>query len=198
MRKFIVKICLGCLRLFAIPRNWVYCRLKGVRYDFTWTFCGLPLIQKRHGAKIEIGRYFKACSDPRKNSLGVFQKVMIKASLPGAVIEVGNHVGMSGCTISASRSVLIGNYVMIGSGAIITDSDAHPLDYRRRREGCFGQMASVVIEDDVFIGTRAIILKGVRVGRGSVIGAGAVVVRSVPANSVVVGNPARVVKELVA
>ncbi len=52
----------------------------------------------------------------------------------------------------------------------------------------------VVIEDDVWIGTRAIILPGVRVGAGSIIGAGAVVTKSVPPYSIVAGNPARVVK----
>ena len=57
-------------------------------------------------------------------------------------------------------------------------------------------MAAVVIEDGAFIGARCIILKGVRIGRGSVIGAGSVVSRDVPAGVIAAGNPAKVVKEL--
>jgi len=106
---------------------------------------------------------------------------------------IGNNVGISGCTISASVSITIGNHVLVGSGAIITDGDAHPVDPDERRTGMTGVRAPVVVEDDVFIGARSIILKGVTIGRGSVIGAGAVVARDVPPYSVAVGNPARIV-----
>ena len=58
----------------------------------------------------------------------------------------------------------------------------------------FSDLAPVIIEDDVWIGARAIILPGVIIGKGSVIGAGAVVAKSIPPYSVAVGNPARVVK----
>jgi acetyltransferase-like isoleucine patch superfamily enzyme len=62
-----------------------------------------------------------------------------------------------------------------------------------RRAGYGGASRPIVIEDDVFIGARAIILKGVTIGKGCVVGAGAVVAKSVPPYSVVVGNPAKVV-----
>ena len=111
----------------------------------------------------------------------------------GARVEIGDNVGISGCTISAGKSIIIGNNVLIGSGAVITDGDAHPIDPIERRNGGRGERKPVVIGDDVFIGARAIILKGVTVGVGSVIGAGAVVAKDVPPYSVAVGNPARVV-----
>jgi len=54
----------------------------------------------------------------------------------------------------------------------------------------------IVIEDNVWLGGGAILLPGVRIGRNAVVGAGAVVTRSVPANTVVAGNPARVIREI--
>lgn len=84
---------------------------------------------------------------------------------------------------------------MIGAGACIWDTDFHPLDPHQRREHQTRDASSapVCIEGDVFIGARALILKGVRIGWGAVIGAGAVVTKHVEACQIVAGNPARVV-----
>lgn len=178
----------------CFPRDWLFCRWHGFNWDPGWRLRGLPLVQRAGaGSRISIGRAFNACSDPRHNVLGVFQRVVIKTSGVGACVVIGNDVGISGCTISAARSITIGDRVLIGSGCLITDGDAHPIDPAARRAGSAGAVAPVVIEDDVFIGARAIILKGVTIGRGSVVGAGSVVTKSVPAFSVAAGNPARVV-----
>jgi acetyltransferase-like isoleucine patch superfamily enzyme len=67
----------------------------------------------------------------------------------------------------------------------------------RRRDILAGARAAVVIEDDVFVGMHSLILKGVRLGAGSVIGAGSVVTRDVPAGALVAGNPARIVRRAV-
>ncbi|MBM4164979.1 MAG: acyltransferase, partial [Lentisphaerae bacterium] len=96
-------------------------------------------------------------------------------------------------TITAVQSVRIGDRVLLGSGCLITDNDAHPIDPEARRRGGGGVARPVVLESDVFIGARAILLKGVTIGRGSVVGAGSVVTKSVPAFSICAGNPARVV-----
>jgi acetyltransferase-like isoleucine patch superfamily enzyme len=73
------------------------------------------------------------------------------------------------------------------------DSDGHPLGPVARRALKKPKTAPVVIDEDAFIGARAIILKGVHIGRGAVIGAGAVVAADVPELSIVAGNPARTV-----
>ena len=178
--------------LFAKPRDAIYCLVKGIKWHYTWRFNGLPLIRKRKGGQIEIGRNFTANSAFASNSLGVFQRCIVSAGA-GACIRIGNHVGISGVTIHAAKSIFIGNYVMIGSGALITDTDAHPLNPERRRLGGGGCSKPIVIEDDVFIGARAIVLKGVTLGHGCVVGAGAVVTKDVVAGCVVAGNPAKVV-----
>lgn len=161
-----------------------------------WRLHGLPRVHMRDSRSIEIGQNFTAISRWQKNSIGVMQPVIMKTLRQGARIRIGNNVGISGSTLSANLSITIGNDVLIGSGALITDCDAHPLDYEERLKNGSPLMAAVVIEDGVFIGARSIILKGVRVGRGSVIGAGSVVSRDVPAGVIAVGNPAKVVKKL--
>ena len=176
------------------PRNLLFCVFHGLKFDGTWRFYGLPYIRKGgRGSEIRIGHHFTAVSVNSHNSFGIIQKVVIRTVGHGARIYIGNNVGVSGCTISAGRLIKIGDNVLIGSGVIITDGDAHPIDPEERKAGVSCIRKSVLIEDDVFIGARAVILKGVTVGRGAVIGACAVVTKDVPPYSIVVGNPARII-----
>ncbi|MCJ7521277.1 MAG: sugar O-acetyltransferase [Dehalococcoidia bacterium] len=113
----------------------------------------------------------------------------------GQNIHVGDHVFMNIlCTILDTNEVRIGNHVMIGPSVQIYTA-AHLLQAEGRNQGL--EVAKpVVIEDNVWLGGGAILLPGVRIGRNAVVGAGAVVSRDVPANTVVAGNPARVVREI--
>jgi acetyltransferase-like isoleucine patch superfamily enzyme len=135
---------------------------------------------------------------------GAYLNVLAAADLkvriavwPGApgqgAIRIGDHCLISpGVRIGCSCGVTIGNDCMLANGAYITDSDWHGL-YDRVGPG---KSAPVMIGDNVWIGDRAVVCKGVSIGDNSVIGAGAVVVDDVPANVVAAGNPARVVKAL--
>jgi acetyltransferase-like isoleucine patch superfamily enzyme len=176
-------------------RDILFCFLFLKKWDSSWRFKGLPLIQKHKKAKIIIGKKLVLCSNPKKNSIGVFQKVIIKALNPESKIKIGVNVGISGATISGI-SISIGNNVLIGSGVLITDSDAHPIHPLLRYDGSYIVTAPIIIEDDVFIGARSIILKGVTIGKGSVVGAGSIVSKDVPPMSIVAGNPARVISEI--
>jgi len=178
------------------PRDITYAYLKLGYWHPSWKFYGLPLIQKHRSAIIAIGRELTACSNPRYNSLGVFQKVTIKALNPKAELIIGNNLGISGASISCNHRISIGNDVLIGSGAIITDSDAHPVNPLERHNPTQILKASVVIEDKVFIGARAIILKGVTIGYGALIGAGSVVTKDIPPMSIAAGNPAKIVGDV--
>ena len=176
---------------WRFPRDILFCKLKGINWYPDWRFWGLPLIQMRRRGTISIGRHFVACSNPKHNSLGVIQRVVLKTLTPDAEIRIGENVGISGATISAAKGIYIGNNVLIGSGAILTDQDAHPVNPDKRRDKDKRAIPKVVIiEDDVFIGARAIILKGVTIGNGSVIGAGSIVVTNVTSYAIMGGNPA--------
>jgi len=80
---------------------------------------------------------------------------------------------------------------MIGAESLIIDSDFHGLPIDKRHEA--GISKPIVIGDNVFIGTRVIILKGVTVGNDAVIGAGSVVTKDITAGTISAGNPARVI-----
>lgn len=118
----------------------------------------------------------------------------------GAKLSIGDNVGISSASIWVHSSVKIGNNVKIGSDCLIVDSDCHSLNYILRRSASMDASnkidVPIVIEDDVLIGARCIILKGCTIGAHSIIGAGSVVTKDVPSNVIASGNPCRVIKEL--
>ena len=112
---------------------------------------------------------------------------------PGATLRLGaGSFVNTGTSISARARVDIGCRCQIANHVLIMDSDFHGLLERDKPE----PPAPIVIEDDVWIAVRATVLKGVRIGQGAVVAAGAVVVRDVPPHTLVAGVPARVVREL--
>lgn len=113
----------------------------------------------------------------------------------GQHTTIGNHVYLNYmCTILDNNEVRIGHHVMIGPVVQIY-TVAHAIGAETRIQG-WETAKPIVIEDNVWLGGGAILLPGVRIGRNAVVGAGAVVSHSVPANTVVAGNPARVIREL--
>ena len=181
----------SALYSWRFPIDIIYCLLKFGYWDQTWRLYGTPLITKHSRATIKIGKKWIVCSDAKFNSLGVFQKVTVKAIRPQSKIIIGNNVGMSGVSISCLDYISIGDNTLLGSGCIITDNDAHGIhpDFRNSPDHIL--TAPVIVGENVFIGARAIVLKGVSIGNGAVVGAGAVVTRNVEAMSIVAGNPAK-------
>lgn len=118
----------------------------------------------------------------------------------GATLAIGNHSGINGTMIYSATSVTIGNYVKIGGGTHIADTNFHSLDYSNRRRIKTDAMNTVsspiVIEDDVFIGAGCFINKGVTIGARSIIAAGSVVVKSVPADCIAGGNPCTIIRRI--
>jgi len=113
----------------------------------------------------------------------------------GQNIHIGDHVYLNVlCTILDCNEVRIGDHVMMGPAVQIYTA-AHVLQAEARIQG-WEVAKPILIEDKVWIGGGAILLPGVRIGRNAVVGAGAVVSRDVPANTVVAGNPARVIREI--
>jgi maltose O-acetyltransferase len=118
----------------------------------------------------------------------------IEARHPDSLVEIGErtHLNNGITLISEGPGISIGRRCLIGPGVHIYDSDFHALE-ASKRETEPPLRAAVTIGDEVFIGSGAMLLKGVRVGAGSVVGAGAVVTSDVPDGAVVAGSPARAV-----
>ncbi len=116
-----------------------------------------------------------------------------RGEIEGRITIGDNVLIMNGVRVSSANEIIISDGCMLANYCYITDADWHDI-YDR---GSYpGRNALVVLEKGVWIGDSAIICKGVRIGENSIVGAGSVVRRDVPANSVVIGNPARVVKKL--
>jgi len=117
----------------------------------------------------------------------LFPGVAIYFEGPGATVRIGRASFLNRRTeIAAAESVTIGDGCAISWDVCITDTDYHQLGDRPKTE-------PVVIGDNVWIGARAVVLKGVTIGDGAVVAAGAIVTTNVPPRAVVAGNPARVI-----
>jgi acetyltransferase-like isoleucine patch superfamily enzyme len=106
---------------------------------------------------------------------------------------------MSGATICAAISIQIGSKCLLGADVQIFDTDFHKISADNRRHDDNPEHISaspIIIEDNVFIGAGSKIMKGVRIGRNSVIGAGSIVNKDIPANSIAAGVPAKVIANL--
>lgn len=179
------------------PIVWLSFHFYKIPWKKGWRFYGLPIIQKHRQSQMVFGERLQLRSTPGSNPLGANHPVVLCTWQAGAVLEIGDDFGMTGGSICAMHRITIGLRVTVGANTTIIDTDFHPLDPElRRRDPQAAQTASVVIEDDVFIGMNCLILKGVRLGQGSVVGAGSVVTGDVPAGAIVAGNPARVIRQV--
>ena len=122
--------------------------------------------------------------------------ILVQARKKDAQITMGNETSTSNnITIIACQSIVIGCNCQIGDNVTIYDSDFHhPNIYMRKVSE--GAVTPVEIGNNVWIGSRVIILKGVSVGDGSVIAAGSVLTKSIPANCLAAGVPAKVIRNL--
>lgn len=164
----------------------IKCNLMGVKLGKNVSFNGPVHIERFKYSTISIGNNVIFNSSDLFNPRGV-RKCILQTGTDHACIEVGDNTGLSGVTIVSNERVVIGKNVNIGAETIIGDRDDH--------HEIFGNTdAPVCIEDDVFIGMHCIILKGVTIGKGSIIGAGSVVTKDIPAGVVAAGVPCRVIR----
>lgn len=180
----------------AVPR---LLRRAGVSLGSAVTFYGTPIITMTQQGRIVIGERCSLCSDPRYTALGTNHPIILRLLRPGASIRIGSDTGISGGAICAAQSIEIGSNVLLGANVTIVDTDFHAIKPSGRRYNANADdigAAPVLINDNVFVGTGAMILKGVTIGENSVIGAGSVVTRSIPGNVIAAGNPARVLKQI--
>ncbi|MBS6764934.1 MAG: acyltransferase [Clostridium sp.] len=187
--------------------NWFKLAMKvtKVKYGKNLLLKGMPVIFNKSGATLSIGDNCVVKSSFLSNLVGLYSRTIIVTRAPKAEIVLGNNVGISGTTIYARKSIRIGNNTCIGGNVKILDNDFHPIEWETRNRlmndptgGNSDLVPSkqIVIGKNCFIGCNSIILKGTVLGDGCVVGAGAVVSGKFEENSVIAGNPARVIKKL--
>ena len=174
----------------------IYLKICRVKTSGRVRLSGFPLIKNKGRISLGAGCDFRSLSS--FTALGVPHRCIFNTFSSNSEIIIGKDCGFSGAVICAKERVIIGDRVQIGSGAVICDTDFHPLDYNIRGSDddlILAESSPVSIGDDCFIGARTIILKGVSVGARTIVGAGSVVTKNVPADVVVAGNPAKNVRK---
>ena len=161
------------------------------------TFHGFAVILPMKGSTIRVGAGTSLNSGPLSNLLGLPQRVIIVAR-DGGVVEIGDRVGISGSTVYSIVRIRIGDDTIVGAGCKIIDNDFHPLESEARKRDDRGRIrrAPIDIGRDVFVGAGSIVLRGTVIGDRCVVGAGSVVKGVFPADVVIAGNPARIVRRL--
>ena len=205
MHKFFYKLLRIVPKLRSIfYRNWnkLYFKLIGIKFGKNMRVFDKIYVVGR--GQITIGDNFVFTSGSSINPICRNIRGCIHTVTEDSKIIIGHNVGISSACLWAQNSITIGDNVNIGGDCLIMDTDAHPHDYlKRRREYAIevGEekylteipTAPIVIEDDVWIGARCQILKGVHIGARSIIAAGSIVTKDVPNDSVVGGVPAKII-----
>ncbi len=163
--------------------------LKGVRFGGGNHFVGKSYFMRFPLSTIKIGDNCTFRSDKISNKIGVNRRCIISTHSNHARIQIGDNCGLSGVSIGAYQNITIGNNVLLGANALITDFDWHESVYP-------SEPKPVIIHDNVWLGVNTVVLKGVEIGENTIIGANSVVVKSIPSNVIAAGNPCKVIKQL--
>lgn len=175
-----------CLR----PYYRAYVRLKHVEAHPSVVFIRRPFIICIKGASILLHEGVTLSS---MNPISGHKRLTMYAMCPGARIVLEKNVGASSVSLCAATEIIIGEGTMLGADCVITDTDFHLPEPGWTWNNSFKETSRPVrVGRGCFIGTRAIILKGVTLGDGVVVAAGAVVTRDVPAGHLAFGNPAQI------
>ena len=197
--KFFKKISYKASTIFWGNYALAYCNMRNVKFGGSHVnFIGHAKLFIDHMAKVEIGDNF-ICASGIDNGIdnNVYSKIYVASN---AHLKIGFQSGITNTVIHCHEHIEIGSYVNIGAGCIIFDTNFHSTNWEQRQDRCCDTRNAlkerVIIEDYVFIGTRSIITKGVTIGEHSIVAAGSVVVKSIPANEIWGGNPAKFIKKI--
>lgn len=182
--------------LGARLRTVFLCAIWGVRRGAGVRMEGKTIIRTRRRGEIELGDGVVFNARMKNNLVGIMNPTIIDTRLGGRLV-IGAHSGLTSPVISSMSSITIGAHVKVGGNVRIFDHDFHALEWKNRRapeNRSAIRTKPIVIEDDVFVGTNAIVLKGSHIGARSIVAAGSVVFGlDVPPDSLVKGNPAQIV-----
>lgn len=161
-------------------------------------FRGRSFINMHPTSKIKIGENFVCNSGPY---ICITTTLITKIQVcKDAKFTVGNNSGLSATSIVCSLNVQIGDFVNIGAGTLIMDTNFHSTKWDtrldREADGQNVKSAPIIIGNYVFIGARCIICKGVVIGERSIVAAGSIVTKNIPAGEIWGGNPAKFIKNI--
>ena len=180
--------------------SWIWqleAQFKGVEFKGRADFLGRAIISVAKGGRIIVGDGVCIGSSVRANPLALPHPSVLRAMVSGSEVVLGPKVGMSGTVLCAAARIEVGEGTIFGSGAMVIDNDFHVPEgewgWSMDSNICGKVARPITIGRGVFVGARAIVLKGVTIGDRAVVGAGAVVSKDVPARHIAVGNPARMI-----
>jgi acetyltransferase-like isoleucine patch superfamily enzyme len=174
----------------------IFARMWGINLGSSSRFYGITQFSRYPESIIKVGNHCQFRSKFRSNMIGMNRPCGLSTHSSQAKISLGDNCGLSGTVIGAAKSVVLGNHVYCGANVTIIDHDFHSIDPSQRDQKGGGSAESVYIGDNVWLGLNTLILKGVTIGKNTVVGANSVVAKSLPANVIAVGNPARVLRVL--
>lgn len=212
LRRRIQGVSLPAPRPLVKPMLWAFLGLRSVYYFGKRVLVCEPLFKaycRCHGRGLRTGVYIHWVQGKGDLILGDDVLVDGKSTFSFAArftarptLIVGDHTSIGhNCRFSVGKRITIGRHCEIASDVWMLDSSGHPSDPEARLAGLPPspeEVRPIVIEDNVWIGSRSVIFPGVTIGEGSIVSAASVVTGDVPANTLVAGNPARKVRSLVA
>lgn len=168
-----------------LAANW-----WGVDLGRGCSFIGLTWFRRHPRSSIVIGSGCQFRSTHASNPSGINRPCLLTTLAEGAEIEIGPNCGFSGTAIACATKINIGKGVRCSPNTWLIDTDGHWDDYRT------GPNAPISIADGVWLGANVSVMKGVTIGENTVVAAGSMVTKSLPANVIAAGIPAKVIKRI--
>ena len=164
-------------------------KLSGVKTKGLVYTGGSLFISRAKRSTIIIGSGCRFMSKECGNLIGLNHRCML-STVGSSKLIIGNRCSFSGVSLRCFGDITIGDNVRVGANTIVISGDAHQDDPRA------GKNKPITIEDNVWIGANVMVLKGVTIGRNSIVGAGSIVTKSISANVIAAGNPCKVIRPL--
>lgn len=205
LRDLLCWVYIKCIALCSLFQGVFQLRMasiiQGVKVGSGVKVYGSPILIRGPRSEIRIGDGASLISNSKRcTASALFTPVRLRTYGQESRIIIGKRVGLNGTNITArSKSIIIGDNTMIAPNVLIMDSDFHapwPPELRPVSPG-FEYDKDVIIGENVWIGSQSIILKGVCIGNNTIVAAGSVVTKSIPANVMVCGVPAKVIRSLI-